>query len=149
MVPEEIKVQTEDPINVENDKEQTGKADFSLSDNAFKFALTYVASLANKAGVGSKMAQEFPNGKCEGCEKSEWVAKVGNAITGAKVSMLFGGKQNNGKWYAQAHLFGGVSTANEAGVAELEVKRQALQTNEKFMVAEKTVEPTTTPSVTW
>lgn len=136
-------------IHVETEKGQTGKADFSLSDNAFKYTLTYVASIATKTGLADRMYQEFPEGKCQGCSRAEWVRKVANVITGSKVSMLFGGRQSNGKWYAQAYLFGGVEIANEEGVKKLEEYRQSLQENERFMSAEKVTEVVQDTTVMW
>jgi hypothetical protein len=136
-------------LNVATEKGQTGKADFSLSDNAFKYTLAYVASIATKTGLADRMYEEFPEGKCQGCTREEWCNKVANVITGSKVNMLFGGRQSNGKWYAQAYLFGGVESATEEGFKKLEEYRQSLQENERFMSAEKAAVVESDNNVTW
>lgn len=119
------------------DKGQAGKGSFSLSDNTFGYVLALVASIANKSGRGAEMTKVFPGGKCDGCSREEWVTKVASVINGAKVAMLFGGRQYKGNWYAELQLFGSIAPATEDGVQSLETKRAALQNNAKFMVKEE------------
>jgi len=126
---------------LENDKEQTGKGSFSLSEKAFSYVLALVASIANKSGNGSKMAAAFPNGKCEGCSREEWVNKVSSVIQGAKAAFLFGGRQSKGNWYAELQLFGSVGEPTEKGVELLETRRAKLQEDDRFM--KKEVVPST------
>lgn len=118
-----------------NDKEQTGKGSFSMSDSAMPFVRSFIISMAIKGGVEESLKTAVPDGAL-GTGQS-LVDKVAPVLVGTKVAVLFGGKQSKGNWYAEAQLFGSLAEPTPEGVAVLEAKRLTKQNDPKFMKGEE------------
>lgn len=124
-----------------NEAGQTGKGGFGLSEKALPYVLTLMASGASKAGRVAEMQAAFPQGKVPE-DMQTFVDKLSGVLTGAKLAVLFGGKQSKGVWYSNVPLFGAFAEPTEEGVKALETKRLTLQKDAKFMKAEEVVDVT-------